>query len=669
MSTSTAIASVRVLPEDVANKIAAGEVVERPASVVKELVENALDAGAGRITVRVVAAGRRLIEVIDDGHGMSEQNALLAIERHATSKIRSAEDLEDVTTMGFRGEALASIASVSRFELVTRRAKDDSGTRIRIDGGILRDVEQIGSRPGTRITVNRLYFNTPVRAKFLKGLTTELGHCIDAVQRHALARTGVGFQFIHNDKMLLDIPAHASLKERVALIWGLNFARDMVEISGEQAGFRLHGVVGRPGLTRSVRSHQFFFMNHRPVINRSLQYGFEDGYRGLVTIGRHPIGVLMLETHPRYVDVNIHPAKREIRFRDERVARDAVRDIVRQALAEDQASIVTTPEVARPQQAQLTPEPPSAPPEVEVNNVSPAVATAPSSATETPVAPTPTPPPTAPTSPVEATPPTREAPSTVEERSPQTPEASTMPEPEPNAAPVPTAKPTPAPEPVAQQHDLPGFVEKHDIERIIPEAVYRPVGGMTDAPLQVFDTYLLVPGDDRLLIIDQHALHERLNYDGLVSELEDNTYESQQLAVPIVIEVAPSQVRLVETNLQLFRDVGIELEPFGGNTFQVTAICHLYEDGKVRDLVYHILDELGQGDLFDRGQVLSDTLRLATRACKASVRAGDPLTPQERRGLLEGFERLRPPYTCPHGRPIIVELTQNQMEKSFRRIQ
>ncbi len=669
MSTSTSIASVRVLPEDVANKIAAGEVVERPASVVKELVENALDAGAGRITVRVVAAGRRLIEVIDDGHGMSEQNALLAIERHATSKIRSAEDLEDVTTMGFRGEALASIASVSRFELVTRRAKDDSGTRIRIDGGILRDVEQIGSRPGTRITVNRLYFNTPVRAKFLKGLTTELGHCIDAVQRHALARTGVGFQFIHNDKMLLDIPAHASLKERVALIWGLNFARDMVEISGEQAGFRLHGVVGRPGLTRSVRSHQFFFMNHRPVINRSLQYGFEDGYRGLVTIGRHPIGVLMLETHPRYVDVNIHPAKREIRFRDERVARDAVRDIVRQALAEDQASIVTAPEVARPQQAQLTPTPAPAPTSEDVAPPSPSLDA--SDVTETSPPPVEIVPPVLPTSPQEARPTATEVPSPSAAPSPDRPTPSVAAEPEPDTHPAtaPTAAPVPAPAPVAQQDDLPGFVEKHDIERIIPEAVYRPVGGMTDAPLQIFDTYLLVPGDDRLLIIDQHALHERLNYDGLVAELEDNTYESQQLAVPIVIEVAPSQVRLVESNLQLFRDVGIELEPFGGNTFQVTAICHLYEDGKVRDLVYHILDELGQGDLFDRGQVLSDTLRLATRACKASVRAGDPLTPQERRGLLEGFERLRPPYTCPHGRPIIVELTQNQMEKSFRRIQ
>ena len=206
-------------------------------------------------------------------------------------------------------------------------------------------------------------------------------------------------------------------------------------------------------------------------------------------------------------------------------------------------------------------------------------------------------------------------------------------------------------------------------KNVVPEAVYRPVEGIGDAPMQLFDTYLLVPGEGRLLIIDQHALHERLNFDSLMAELADHQYESQQLLVPIVIEVAPAQVRLLESNLNIFRKIGIELEPFGGNTFQVTAICHLYEEAKVRDLVYHVLDEIGQGDLFDSENVMADALRMATRACKASVRAGDPLTPQERRGLLEGFQRLRPPYTCPHGRPIIVELTQNQMEKSFRRIQ
>jgi DNA mismatch repair protein MutL len=667
MTTTTPIAPVRVLAEDVANKIAAGEVVERPASVVKELLENALDAGSTRITVRVVAAGRRLIEVTDNGHGMSEQNALLSIERHATSKIRSAEDLEDIRTMGFRGEALASIASVSRFEMVTRREQDDNGTRIRIDGGILREVEQAGARPGTRVTVNRLYFNTPVRAKFLKGLTTELGHCIDVVQRHALARAGVGFQFLHNDKMLLDIPPHASLRERVAIIWGLSTSKDMIEVQGEQAGYHLHGIIGLPGLTRSARSHQFFFMNDRPVINRSLQYGFEDGYRGLVTIGRHPVGVLMLETNPRFVDVNIHPAKREIRFRDERVARDAVRDIVRNCLAEAHAPAQRTHAIPEPPQPRFevlhlaeveaeTHMPGDAPEPAPESHVPESVA---------PVrnyepAPTPRPEPIEPRiNPPQSTG-TPAEPSAIEEADAEAPVA-------PRRAEFTLASPPP-PRPTARQGEFPEMAPPAT-ENVVPEAVYRPVEGIGDAPMQLFDTYLLVPGDERLLIIDQHALHERLNYDSLMAELADHHYESQQLLVPIVIEVAPAQVRLLESNLPIFRKIGIELEPFGGNTFQVTAICHLYEEAKVRDLVYHVLDEIGQGDLFDSENVMADALRMATRACKASVRAGDPLTPQERRGLLEGFQRLRPPYTCPHGRPIIVELTQNQMEKSFRRIQ
>ena len=632
MSNALTIAPVRILPDDVANKIAAGEVVERPASVVKELVENAIDARATRISVRVVAAGRRLIEVIDNGHGMSEQNALLAIERHATSKIRKAEDLEAVHTLGFRGEALASVASVSRFVLVTRRAKDESAACIRVDGGMLRDVSQAGAPVGTRVTVNRLYFNTPVRAKFLKGITTELSHCIDVVQRHALAREGVAFQFLHNDKMLLDIPEHASLRERVALIWGLNFVKDMVELRAEHAGLKVHGMIGRPGLTRSARSHQFFLMNRRPVVNRSLQYGFEDGYRGLITIGRHPVGILLLETHPRFVDVNIHPTKREIRFRDERAVRDAVRDMVRERLAQIEAQeeygiVERTPGLVRASSRGTRAKAPV-----------PAADKGGGAASER----------------IAAT----------------GPRGRTVPESGGRVNAGPAAAVAIAPGAAASvQTEIPGIGPLRPTEHVVPEAAYQSVGRLGDAPLQLFDTYLLVPGEERLLIIDQHALHERLNYDSLLEELQDNTYESQELAVPIVFDVAPSQVRLMETNLEIFSKLGIEVEPFGDNTFQVTAICHLYDEEKVRDAIYQILDDIGQGDLFEREDLMADMLRLTTRACKASVRAGDPLTPQERRALLEGFHRLRPPYTCPHGRPIIVELTQRQMEKSFRRIQ
>ncbi|MCL4694935.1 MAG: DNA mismatch repair endonuclease MutL, partial [Candidatus Hydrogenedentes bacterium] len=507
MSPKTAIPSVRVLPENVANKIAAGEVVERPASVVKELVENALDARATRIQVRLVAAGRRTIEVIDDGHGMSEQDALLAIERHTTSKIRKADDLDNISTMGFRGEALASIAAVSKFELVTRRERDDSGTRLRIEGGVLRDVEHSAAPGGTRVTVNRLYFNTPVRAKFLRGITTVLSQCIDIVQRHALVQTGVAFSLTHNDKTLFDIPERASLRERVALIWGLNFLKDLVDLDAELAGFRFTGLIGTPQLTRSQRSHQFFFLNKRPVVNRSLQYGFEDGYRSLVTVGRHPVGMVLVDVHPRLVDVNIHPSKREIRFRDERAARDAVRQVVRDRLSElhrsEEPAFLQQPRPAPRQEACAT-----------------------SSA-----------------APQEIPEPRARFSDFVEAQTDKVPFEHRLPAAESN----PLDRYTPPVQTLIQSADT-----SDDFESAAPSAVYRPMGAIGDAPMQLFDTYLLVPEDDRLLIIDQHALHERLTYDALRADLEDHDYQAQQLAVPLLVDAPPSHAKLLESNLALF---------------------------------------------------------------------------------------------------------------------
>jgi DNA mismatch repair protein MutL len=599
---TTAIPPVRVLPETVANKIAAGEVVERPASVVKELIENALDARATRIMIRLVAAGRRAIEVIDNGHGMSEQDALLAVERHTTSKIRKADDLDNIQSFGFRGEALASIAAVSRFELVTRRERDASGTRVRLEGGVLRDVGGSAAPIGTRVCVHRLYFNTPVRAKFLKGMATELSQCIDIVQRHALAQPGIAFHLTHNEKTLLDVPENATLRERVALIWGLSFLKDLVPVDDDFGGFRLDGFIGSPALTRSQRSHQFFFLNRRPVVNRSLQYGFEDGYHGLVTIGRHPVCILLMSCHPRTVDVNIHPTKREIRFREERAARDAVRTMVRRRLESIERATAPPPAAARAG-AELT--------AAQVALVS------------------------------------------GQENEETNPLGQYH-------EPVQTDFIAPGVAPLAASVASP---------RVEPAPVYHPVSGLGDAPMQLFDTYLLVPEEDRLLIIDQHALHERLTFDGLRSDLEDHDYAAQALAVPLLVEVPPSHARLLETNLDLFKRIGIEIEPFGGTTFQVTAVCHLYDEARVPDAIYRVLDELAQGDLFSREDFMADVLRLTVEACRGSVKAGDRLSPQERRELLEGFRRIRPPYTCPHGRPIITELTQVQMEKSFRRRQ
>ena len=616
MKTPIKTGPVRMLPEEVTNKIAAGEVVERPASVVKELVENALDAGATRIAVRLVAAGRRTIEVTDNGAGMSEQDALLAVERHTTSKIRNADDLDNILSFGFRGEALASIAAVSRMELVTRREKDDTATCLRLEGGILRDVSQTAAPVGTRITVNRLYFNTPVRAKFLKGITTELGQCIDWVQRYALVADQVAIQLFHNDKLLLDIPENASLRDRTALIWGLSFMRDLAELDGEGAGMRFSGLIGSPNLTRSGRTHQFFFLNGRPIVNRALQYGFEDGYRQLLTIGRRPVGIVLLEAPPRAVDINIHPSKREVRFRDERAAQGAIRDVVRATLGQ----------LRRPEVAEETAESASASAPSPIN-----------------------------------------WPDEVEQ--PETEQPAHTGTPEPTTGQNRFEFAPPPPEPGEQTEFVASRRNPAAVEGVAPAAVYHGYEDTGSAPMQIFDSYLLMPEEDRLLIIDQHALHERLTYDALRAELADRDYEAQQLVVPLLVDVPPSYVRTLETNLKVFADIGIEIEPFGDHTFQVTSVCPVYDEAKIPDTIYKVLEHLAQGDLFSTEQIRDDLLRLAVEACRGSVKAGDRLSPEERQGLIEGFRNLRPPYTCPHGRPIITELTQVQMEKSFRRRQ
>jgi DNA mismatch repair protein MutL len=649
--------SIRILPEDVANKIAAGEVVERPASVVKELVENSLDAGATQVTVHLVAAGQRLVQVTDNGCGMSEQDALLSVERHATSKLRTAEDLEDVTTLGFRGEALASIAAVSRFTLITRRAQDTLGTKVQVDGGVLRSVEQVGAPVGTQVNVSRLYFNTPARAKFLKGFATELGHCIDAVQNYAMSYLGVGFHLCHNDRTLLQVPPTASLRDRIGIILGLPTAREMVEVEAEDGGMRLRGLVGTPNLTRSSRSHQWFFVNRRPVVNRVLRFALEDAYRSLVMVNRYPVAVLQLEIHPRRVDVNIHPTKREVRFRDERAVRDFIRDAIRAHLEN----------VGRSYPTVVSPSPgrSESPQDGEISRTTSSVGTEEPAKTE-------------------ASAPSAAPATTACASAPSPTDTGSLGDAHPlDATPVPTpqrdqdAEPTVSPPPLAlhgeptrsapaAQPTLPGI--ESPSPRISLSPMYERLEDVRESPMQVFDTYLLVPMEDRILIIDQHALHERLNYDRLVAELADSQYEAQQFVMPIVLEVPPNLAPILEKHLSLFSKLGVELEPFGPNVFQVVAACHLYDEKKVADIIFAVLDELAQGNLFDRGNFMAELLRIASRACKASIRAGDTLTPQERRALLEGFRRLRPPYTCPHGRPIIVEVTQREVEKVFRRI-
>lgn len=637
---------VHILPEEITNKIAAGEVIERPASVVKELIENSIDAGAKQIVIRLTASGLRLIEVTDDGIGMSEQDAILAIERHATSKIKSEKDLEAILTLGFRGEALSSISAVSQFILTTRRAKDEVGTQIIMHGGILKTVSPIGCPQGTKISVNRLFFNTPVRLKFLKGLTTELSHTIEIVQRYALAHENIGFKLIHNDKVLFDISPDMNLSSRISSLWGKSTVSEMIQLKQETHNLNVNdsenlpitvsGFIGLPSLTRSHRSHQLFFVNKRPVYSRTLQYSLEEAYKNLLMVGRYPVAILFLELPAEWTDVNIHPTKREIKFRDDRIIAKHITFFLRNQLSNiHKGNYHAEPANLHAQitqklsPSQHTSQKPASSlfdssnfPTMEIqeevftkqqNNNSPVLE-----------------------SPKEVESPDINSQATSEIKTPEIP--------------------------ISDDTEI-----NHEQENYLPHPFFSEYDPGSEIPMQIFDSYLVLPEKDRILIIDQHALHERLNFEQLKKELQENNFVLQRLAIPIIIEVPSHYSKLLEENLPIFEKIGVEIEPFGDNTFQITAICVLYDEDKIKDTIFTLLEEMVQENLFKKENYFEFLLSIATKACKKSIKAGDKLEPLERLNLIQGFKSLTPPYTCPHGRPILIEWTIQQMEKSFRR--
>ncbi len=636
-------AKIRILPEEITNKIAAGEVVERPASVIKELIENSIDAGARRITIRLSASGLRLIEITDDGIGMSEQDAILAIERHATSKIASAQDLESIHTFGFRGEALSSISAVSQFVLTTKRAQDSMGTQIIVHGGTLKSVNSVGCPQGTKISVNRLFFNTPVRLKFLKGLTTELSHCIDIVQKYVLSHENLGFKLFHNDKLLFEVSPEMNLYDRISLIWGKSTVSEMLQIKpiihnifssdSETIPVSIQGYIGLPSLTRSHRSHQIFFVNKRPIYSRTLQYSLEEAYRNLLTVGRFPVAILFLDLPPQWIDVNIHPTKREIKFRDEKLISKHITVTLRNQLSvipERKPSLIPHINIQTSEKQHTIQQPLS----YQVQSAS--------------------------------LPNDKDKSILIQNDQDITGDVISESIKDSNFN---TASLFSDIEDNNKETHTP--LEKTQVEQqsspLFPIPFFSEYVPGEEIPIQVFDSYLILPEKDRLLIIDQHALHERLNFEQLKKELQEKDFILQRLVIPLLIEVPTHYSRLLENKREIFRKIGIEIEPFGDNTFQITSICELYDEGKIKDIVFELLEEMAQGDLFEKENYFESLLSVATKACKKSIKAGDKLEPVERLYLIQGFKSLKPPYTCPHGRPILIELTIQQMEKSFRR--
>lgn len=673
---------VRLLPDHVANQIAAGEVVERPASVVKELVENALDAGARNLTVEIQAGGRALIRVTDDGCGMNRDDALMALERHATSKIERAEDLLAIRTMGFRGEAVPSIASVSRFTLTTRETGDQTGeaTQIVINGGKMLDVKAAGAPAGTSVEVRQLFFNLPARRKFLRAPDTEFAHIQHYFTLAALAHPQVGFVLIRDGKQLRHLPAITdtdplrALGERLRALHGTDLrllpvdhraalheqlTRDEDDPgASELVNFRLWGFIGAPGVSRSSREDQNVFVNRRPVENRGLNFALSEGYHTALMKGRYPVCCLFLEIDPAAVDVNIHPSKREVKFRDERAVRREVTKAVRETLLAFHTQSSST-------------KGPAAPVRSAAGDATDAVP-APPVTKQTPLFPLPRP--SAPPTELFSKPGgldhgrTRLLPSP--DQSGVLGSAGASPhqvEGTPASGP---AIPPPA-QPAGSEIGAPPAPTVSASPRLSPSAS-SPAVPLLAVPLRLLGVigklYVVLESDRGLVLLDQHAAHERILFEQMLARLECGDAPSQRLLLPETVELSPRDTQFIRENLASLTRLGIGLSEFGERTFLLDALPPMVKTRDPHQFVTTLIDELKSAGTSVNALRLGEEV-VAKTVCRHAVKANDALSMPELEQLVEDLRHCAMPYTCPHGRPTLIEMNFRELEKKFGRVQ
>jgi DNA mismatch repair protein MutL len=647
---------IQVLDEHLTNMIAAGEVVERPASVVKELIENAVDAGAEKIEIHVEEGGLQLIRVIDDGHGMDREDCQLAFERHATSKIRTTRDLFQIRTLGFRGEALPSIAAVSRMELVSSESSGQVGTRILIEGGQIKSVSDAAAPKGTEICVRDLFYNTPARLKYMKSIATEIGHISDYVNRLALTYPSVAFTLTHNGKVLLQTSGDGKLLHVMAAIYGVQVAKLLLPISGETLDYRWTGFVSKTEVTRANRSYLSTLVNGRYVRSYALNNAIMRGYHTLLPVGRYPIVVLQIEMDPALVDVNVHPAKLEVRFSKEEELCEAiersVKETLRQGLkivqplqAERGAKVVT--QVQQPRFELELPKPTA--PLTPTLEVSPRLREwMEREQTQRP--------------PIRPEPPEQREAAAAAERA------------EPTAAP-PVVKEalTPYREAAASSPANEGTAESPATEALAEEnpadAGKRPAVPLFYPVGQVHGTYIVAQNDEGMYLIDQHAAQERIFYEYFMAKLAEESVASQILLFPHTIECTAAEAAQLEKKLPMLRSFGLEVESFGSRSYIVRAHPHWFPEGSELE----VIEELIQFVLEAGDKETADILRMREKAaimmaCKAAIKANRYLTHTEMESLLNQLRETTSPFTCPHGRPIVIHFSTYDLEKMFKRV-
>ncbi len=603
---------IHLLSEEVASQVAAGEVVERPAAVVKELVENSIDAHSTRIEVLTRRGGISLIQVTDNGIGMDRDDALLCLERHATSKIRSGHDLAAIHTLGFRGEALPSIASVSHFRLSTREHNALAGTEILVNAGRIETVRDGGDAPGTQIEVRSLFYNLPARRKFLRTEATESSHVEHQLQLLSIAHPEISFVHLLDDRISFQLAAAPSLLDRIRDLTGPGLTNELLEIPPlETGGTRIWGYVGRIGVSRSTRQQQHCFLNGRAVENISLSQGIREGYHTALMKGQYPVTYLFIQMDPAAVDVNVHPAKREVRFRSPSEIREAVREAVSRALESNRSewSAAFRPalgpeEPSRPTRAPQD-HPSLLPPEQERARLQIPVP-APAKADSDPVTSTERP---------------------VRQPEPLTP---TVP------IPIPIPEPTP---PVKETFRFLGVLGK---------------------------LYVLMENSSGLVLVDQHAAHERILFEEMQKRMTTQGVPSQRLLLPITLQLGPKDADWIHRNFELLEKAGIGLEPFGAATYKIDALPTFVKTDDPAQLLHDIIDELRDTNASSAKLRMGEDM-IAKTVCRHAVKANDTLREPELARLIEDLLACDLPYCCPHGRPTMIQVSYLELEKKFGR--
>ena len=683
---------IAVLDQNTIDKIAAGEVVERPSSVVKELVENAIDAGATAVTVEITDGGKKLIRITDNGSGMEEDQIPLAFLRHATSKIEKVEDLEHIASLGFRGEALSSIAAVSQVELITKTPSAISGNRYVIEGGVEHSLEELGAPEGTTFLVRNLFYNTPARSKFLKSDTTEASYIHTLMEQLALSHPEISFKYIQNKQVKLHTSGNYSVKDVIYSVYGRDIAKALLEVEQENSFMKITGFVGKPEIARGNRSFENYYINGRYVKNNIITKAIENAYKGFLMQHKFPFVSLRMEMEGNDLDVNVHPAKREVRFAREQEVYDAIYDTVRNALMRREmiSKVTLGPEESSKKEnvvkSSAVPEPFEQKRREQIYGMS--------SARPQPVRES------------QATYSTMHPAKTEEILSERTSSPALTPSEENlfegtlrknqeldeakkkadiaqqvKEVEIPAAKSTPSTEPklqaeqentetppapaenspALQKEPAPRQMELFEEKLLAPESRnrIRMIG-------QVFDTYWLAEFDDNFYIIDQHAAHEKVYYERLVKKFRENSIDSQYLTPPLIVSLNMQEEEILHANKDYFEQFGFEIEHFGGREYCISAVPSNLYGLTEEELFLEMLDQLDNDGSKDALDIFAS--RLATMACKAAVKGNNRLSMEEAEKLLDELMTLENPYHCPHGRPTIISMTKTELEKKFKRI-